>query len=225
MHVYEAPVIDGSLTVAPKPVVVGATTAAFTSTCRITFGAITTCRIVAKSGATVVATGVATPATPGAAVEVRTLVSAAGRTLLAKAKGVLPITVTATITPVSGSTLTAVATDTLVAKTVTVTLASSVLFTSGSAKLTAPALKLLKTLGAKVVGTKQAGCDGYTDNQGSAAYNKALGLKRAQAVCAVLRPYVKATLARSFGAANPIASNATAAGRAKNRRVIITFTN
>jgi len=63
---------------------------------------------------------------------------------------------------------------------------------------------------------------GNTDSVGTDAYNMALGQRRAQAVKAYLvskgidasRIYTE-----SKGKSNPVASNATAEGRAKNRRV------
>ncbi|WP_277182440.1 OmpA family protein [Caballeronia sp. BR00000012568055] len=63
---------------------------------------------------------------------------------------------------------------------------------------------------------------GYSDNTGSAALNLALSKKRAQAVRSFLVkngvPASALTVA-AFGSANPIADNATAAGRMQNRRV------
>ena len=63
---------------------------------------------------------------------------------------------------------------------------------------------------------------GHTDSIGTDAYNMALGQRRAEAVKAYLvkrgidtnRIYTE-----SKGKSNPVASNATAEGRAKNRRV------
>lgn len=68
--------------------------------------------------------------------------------------------------------------------------------------------------------------EGYTDNVGRAAYNQALSLKRAKAVEAYLtskNPNLKPRVATlsGFGANKFVASNATAAGRAKNRRVVV----
>ncbi|HHO69195.1 MAG TPA: OmpA family protein [Gammaproteobacteria bacterium] len=67
---------------------------------------------------------------------------------------------------------------------------------------------------------------GYTDSTGSEAYNKKLSLRRAIAVKNYLLDHgvpasVMSTL--GMGEANPVASNATAAGRARNRRVEITI--
>jgi OmpA-OmpF porin, OOP family len=63
---------------------------------------------------------------------------------------------------------------------------------------------------------------GYTDNTGDAALNLALSQKRAEAVREALIKYGAdpATLvAKGYGAADPIASNDTAEGRLKNRRI------
>ena len=66
--------------------------------------------------------------------------------------------------------------------------------------------------------------DGHTDSSGNAGANQALSERRAEAVVAALRaedlPLI--TLhARGLGAAEPRADNATAAGRASNRRIEI----
>ena len=64
--------------------------------------------------------------------------------------------------------------------------------------------------------------NGYTDNTGSAAINNPLSLKRAQAVADFLKVQGVAAsriATNGYGSANPIASNATAAGREQNRRV------
>jgi OOP family OmpA-OmpF porin len=69
---------------------------------------------------------------------------------------------------------------------------------------------------------------GYADSRGSANYNQHLSQLRAEAVKAYLvsKGVNDAALtARGFGEANPIASNATAEGRAQNRRVAFVVTN
>lgn len=66
--------------------------------------------------------------------------------------------------------------------------------------------------------------EGHTDSQGSAAYNKALSQKRADAVRGLLIEQYgvdgERVSAKGMGEEQPIASNDTAEGRAKNRRVV-----
>lgn len=69
---------------------------------------------------------------------------------------------------------------------------------------------------------------GYTDSTGSAATNNALSLRRANAVSNYLRLQGvdgNRIVTDGLGSKNPIASNATAAGREQNRRVEITLIN
>lgn len=68
--------------------------------------------------------------------------------------------------------------------------------------------------------------EGHTDDQGSAAYNKELSQRRAAAVVRYLVGKGVATarlVPAGFGLEQPVASNATALGRAKNRRVVFTI--
>lgn len=69
---------------------------------------------------------------------------------------------------------------------------------------------------------------GYTDNTGTAAINNKLSAERANAVATYLRLRGVANAriyASGLGSSNPIASNATAAGREQNRRVEISLIN
>ncbi len=99
-------------------------------------------------------------------------------------------------------------------------------FASGSAKLSESAGEQLD----KVVEFAAARPDadltvtGYTDDLGNAESNLKLSAARAEAVKAYLVQHGVAAdriIARGEGAANPIADNKTAEGRAKNRRVEI----
>lgn len=66
--------------------------------------------------------------------------------------------------------------------------------------------------------------NGYTDSTGNDAINNPLSVKRANAVANFLKIQGVAAnriVANGFGSKNPIASNATAAGREQNRRVEI----
>jgi outer membrane protein OmpA-like peptidoglycan-associated protein len=68
--------------------------------------------------------------------------------------------------------------------------------------------------------------EGHTDTRGKAAYNRRLARRRAMTVADALRarlPGVRIAV-RAFGEARPVASNATARGRARNRRVEIRVT-
>lgn len=64
---------------------------------------------------------------------------------------------------------------------------------------------------------------GHTDSQGLEAYNQKLSQRRAETV----RRYLIANGAtnnltvRGYGESEPVADNATAAGRAQNRRVVL----
>ncbi len=63
---------------------------------------------------------------------------------------------------------------------------------------------------------------GHTDNVASDEYNMRLSQRRAEAVAAIAQDSgVRVSSMRGYGERNPVASNATAAGRAENRRVEI----
>jgi OOP family OmpA-OmpF porin len=69
---------------------------------------------------------------------------------------------------------------------------------------------------------------GYTDDRGSVAYNDALGLARAQVVTRMLVSTgipARRVRSESKGPRDPIADNATLAGRRQNRRVEFVVTN
>lgn len=112
----------------------------------------------------------------------------------------------------------------------TIVLTADLAFASDSATLSAAARAKIRDLAAKarragVKGTIRV--DGYTDNVGSAEHGLELSQARADAVAAILRDALSGLdvtiQAVGHGEADPIASNATAAGRAKNRRVSITL--
>jgi OOP family OmpA-OmpF porin len=99
-----------------------------------------------------------------------------------------------------------------------------VVFETGSATLTAGAKASLGLTATSLANTPGVRLEvaGYTDDTGSRAGNERLSLERALAV----RAYLVSTgvpadqlTAKGYGPADPIATNATAAGRALNRRV------
>ncbi len=103
-------------------------------------------------------------------------------------------------------------------------------FGSGQAQLTANASASVRALGVYLAAMKAGSVQviGHTDSQGEETANQTLSRRRADAVKSGL---VDAGLAagrvsaQGQGEAEPIADNKTAAGRAKNRRVEIVFSN
>ena len=99
-----------------------------------------------------------------------------------------------------------------------------VTFQTGSATLTAASFGTLNQVAASLRAYPEVRVEiaGYTDDQGALAANRRLSQARADAVRAYLiRQGVPGTqlVARGFGSANPLDSNATPTGRARNRRV------
>ncbi|MFA5180008.1 MAG: OmpA family protein [Syntrophales bacterium] len=107
-----------------------------------------------------------------------------------------------------------------------VTLSGSVLFRSAEANLLSSAqVKLDQVANALLaVPARNLIVEGYTDSQGSQSYNQNLSQRRAEAVrdYLVQKGYPADRIqARGKGENSPIADNASAEGRANNRRVEI----
>lgn len=97
-------------------------------------------------------------------------------------------------------------------------------FATNSATLTSHATSTLDEFIAAGQGVtfRQVAVAGYTDSTGSASGNLSLSRRRAEAVMQYLKQQGLRSqnfASQGFGAANPVATNATSAGRAKNRRV------
>lgn len=107
-----------------------------------------------------------------------------------------------------------------------ITLSGEVLFKSGSSELQPLARDKLGQVAKalKDEGYQRLVVEGHTDSRGSPSQNEALSLRRAQAVRTYLisqgidSTKIEAT---GYGSRNPVADNATADGRANNRRVEI----
>ena len=97
-------------------------------------------------------------------------------------------------------------------------------FQSGKAELTASGKAILDEMTAAMLKLKERKVDiiGHTDNQGLRATNQGLSQARAEAVKAYLAAHgIKSELmtASGQGADRPVASNDSADGRARNRRI------
>ena len=98
-------------------------------------------------------------------------------------------------------------------------------FASDSAQVPEAMAPFLKTAAADLKQLKAGHVleiAGYTDNTGDAALNLALSQKRAEAVRDALIKYgvdPDMLVAKGYGEADPVASNDTAEGRLKNRRI------
>ena len=105
-------------------------------------------------------------------------------------------------------------------------------FASGSANIQTHDYALLNKVRDVITSFSPAvvGIVGHTDGRGKASVNKTLSTQRAQAVKTYLEANLGQTAAATFGEVSgmgdeqPLASNKTAAGRAKNRRVDVTIT-
>lgn len=102
---------------------------------------------------------------------------------------------------------------------------SKIEFATGSARIQAGSGPLLDLLTARILECPgKLRIEGHTDNTGRVSTNARLSYERAQAVRAELIargvPADRLT-ARGYGARDPIADNATADGRARNRRIEI----
>jgi outer membrane protein OmpA-like peptidoglycan-associated protein len=108
---------------------------------------------------------------------------------------------------------------------------SDLLFRTNSKDLSATARRLLEDVAAQarargVTGTIQI--NGYTDDVGTDRHNRILSRQRATAVAEALQEYLTGStgsqvnlLPQGFGETHPFRSNATAAGRSQNRRVVV----
>jgi outer membrane protein OmpA-like peptidoglycan-associated protein len=108
----------------------------------------------------------------------------------------------------------------------TIGMSADVMFDFDRATLTPRARAELARLAPMLRGATRVDVVGYTDDRGADDYNLRLSQARADAVraeiAAALGPGVVVT-ALGKGEADPIADNATAAGRALNRRVMVSY--
>lgn len=111
-------------------------------------------------------------------------------------------------------------------ETLRLTLPQPVVFPFDSDVPSAASRESLTRIGLElsVLGVDRVFVYGHTDSKGPAEYNQALSLRRANVIAQILidSGFPADRIERKgFGASVTTASNATAAGRAKNRRVVI----
>jgi OOP family OmpA-OmpF porin len=115
---------------------------------------------------------------------------------------------------------------------VTVTVAADVLFEFDRARLTPEAGATVERLARRIRSARgPVRVEGHTDSIGSTAYNRGLSRRRAASVSAALEAALPAGIAiraRGRGESDPVAPNTRGgddnpAGRARNRRVTVTF--
>ncbi|MEM7505734.1 MAG: OmpA family protein [Pseudomonadota bacterium] len=106
---------------------------------------------------------------------------------------------------------------------VNLTLAADALFDVNSAKLKPAAVEKLTNFFELMqkTGKSKIAVTGHTDSDGSEAYNRDLSVRRAASVAKFGSNYGVNAVIDGKGESEPAASNATAAGKAQNRRVEI----
>jgi len=137
---------------------------------------------------------------------------------------------TSTAASSTAPTVTRAESSTAPQRTPNVTLRSDLAFGFNSARLSPAARAAVTQVALQVRRTGLTGTiyvDGFTDDIGSTSYGMLLSQRRADAVSDILRSHllgVPVTIASvGHGESDPIASNATDAGRQENRRVTITL--
>ena len=103
---------------------------------------------------------------------------------------------------------------------------SSIRFAPGAATIEAESEPVIDAMREALRGCPDAALEvgGHTDSEGSDSGNLRLSQRRAEAVLAALRADdlpLAAMTARGYGEAEPVADNATAEGRAQNRRIAL----
>jgi outer membrane protein OmpA-like peptidoglycan-associated protein len=175
----------------------------------------------AAAAKVLVGTGIVKAHAKTSKLSVRVVLNATGRALLARSRKGLDVQVAISGKPVGGEAIAATGKARLVATRFSVTVGG---FATDQADLSRAAKRQLTKLAAKLRGGATVRVTGHTDSVGDdARYLRALGLERAKAVKAFLAAHgAKATYKLATrGETLPRATNATAHGRALNRRVVL----
>jgi outer membrane protein OmpA-like peptidoglycan-associated protein len=190
--------------------------------CNLNAGSVRRCVVTLYHDGRRIGTGVASERGNGHThAVVKVWLNARGRGLIALADGGLPVTVRGAAFPVAFGALRA-RTHTILYPPMRF-IVNDVRFRLDSFRLTPDGRAGVAAIAAQLTGAQSIVCEGNTDRSDSYAGSYNLGLSRAAAVCGLLhRLGVKAqSRLVSFAYDRPIATNATPAGRALNRRVVV----
>jgi hypothetical protein len=190
--------------------------------CNLNAGSVRRCVVTLYHDGRRIGTGVASERGNGHThAVVKVWLNARGRGLIALADGGLPVTVRGAAFPVAFGALRA-RTHTILYPPMRL-IVNDVRFRLDSFRLTPDGRAGVAAIAAQLTGAQSIVCEGNTDRSDSYAGSYNLGLSRAAAVCGLLhRLGVKAqSRLVSFAYDRPIATNATPAGRALNRRVVV----
>ena len=110
----------------------------------------------------------------------------------------------------------------------TVVFASDVFFATDRSDLTGDARRRIDLIADDLIelGGRTVTIEGHTDDQGEPAYNQRLSERRAEAVRAHFAVQLDGSFAleaTGYGETRPVAPNDTDEGRARNRRVVISY--
>ncbi|MFT4035051.1 MAG: beta-propeller fold lactonase family protein [Patulibacter sp.] len=167
-----------------------------------------------------IGTGTATTASDGSSAQVAVKLTRAARRALSRPGAKLDVQVEATMTTAAGASSTTTQATTLrLSRQIVVP--TDGIFAVGSAELQATGKRFLQSTAPSLDDARSIRCIGHTQAGPNPAANYQLGLERARTVCGYLKRLgVDAEVqSASRGQLEPRASNETAAGRAKNRRV------
>lgn len=190
--------------------------------CSLDAGSMRRCRVTAYYHHQRVGTGMTAERSHGHTHTVVTVwLNALGRRLLRRADGGLPLKLIGRAEPFGFSPLHP-RTHTVIYEPLRFVL-GDVLFKLNSSTLTAAARAVVAGIAHEIHGATTVVCQGNTDSFGSDSYNYRLGLRRARAVCELLRQLgVHAHFGViSYGKSRPVVPNDTPQHRHLNRRVVI----
>ena len=188
---------------------------------------VTRARLAHASSATRVLVGTGTTTVRGDAkqsVVVKVRLNATGRALMRDSAGGLRVKLDVAAKLARGGLRSAKLSATLLPRETAIVPVGP--FGTSRSALRISADQIVHRLARDVRAAKTVVCVGHTDSRGDAARNAALGRRRAAQVCGKLHDLgVKAKMSvRSAGETQPRASNATAAGMQRNRRVEVRIT-